>query len=656
MSARARADAGPDHQAHRDLTRALLEADRLATLAGGRDEPSWVVDPGWRELRHVNAAARRLLGLELGAPAVELVDRIHPADQFDVGELTASGGTRPALRMRRADGTVARFAVTAVPRRLGDGTAVEVAFLAAPLDDAQRRAVDRSELLAAVGRSLARRHPELVWPEVAELLRRRLGARTSTLLDVADRRRVLAVDPHDAPPGTVAPALAAAPDTPAWSHGAVSLHVGPAEGGLVLVVEAPGADPWGQPVAEVRPLLAELGPLVDWWRTVRAHAGCDEEQRRLAFWRDAAVAERDEARHEVDRLAQARAVADRRRRERDDFLAHLSHELRNALNGVRGFAQIVSRDPLSDRQDRALTRLLAADAAVRDLLDEVLDLARAEAGLDAVEPEAVPVAELVGSVAQVVAPPQGPGPALDVGPGAEAVLGAPSQVRKVLANLVGNAYKHAPTGRTVRVSSRRAGPAVRIEVHDEGPGIPPADLERIFEPFERAGAIAAGTPGSGLGLTLARRLVEAMGGEIGVTSVVGDGSTFWFELPHPSAGPVDGDLAPTVVLATADPDCADLVDLALSDVPGARTVLARTGGAAAERLRGRPPVVVVDLDLPGAPTLLDALALSSDRPAVVVVTGDLVGSPPPVADQVLGKPLDLGRVAEVVASALGAVR
>jgi PAS domain S-box-containing protein len=233
--------------------------------------------------------------------------------------------------------------------------------------------------------------------------------------------------------------------------------------------------------------------------------------------------------HELDRAKRA-------------FFGAISHDLRSPITSVIGWAELLldtSGDTLTDQQHKALETLLAAANQQRTLLEDLLDLARADAGSFDIRPEPAdlgatarmtvdllaPEAARAGITLEAETPVRGPELAFDR-----------DRMGQVLRNLVGNALKFTPEGGRVELRVRPDGDAVRCEVRDTGPGIDPADHRRIFEPFSQ---LAAGrrARGAGLGLAIAKAIVEAHGGEIGVESQPGQGSTFWIRLPAAALAP-----------------------------------------------------------------------------------------------------------------------
>ena len=319
------------------------------------------------------------------------------------------------------------------------------------------------------------------------------------------------------------------------------------------------------------------------------------------------------------RLAQesarlARLEAERASHAKSEFLSRMSHDLRTPLNAILGFAQLLEMDRLAPEQSESVRQILKGGAHLLELINEVLDIARIEAGHLSLSPEPVAVGEVVTQVVELIRP---LGSARRVTVGTDLVVTSSLHVRadrqrltQVLMNLVGNAVKYNRDGGAVAVSCAPHADSVRIAVRDTGAGIAPQKLQLLFQPFERLGAEQSAVEGTGLGLAVSKGLVEAMGGTIGVDSRVDEGSTFWIELP-PAGAPAPAIEAPATMTARAratggtvlyvedNPSNVRLLERLLARRRGITLVTAATGAAALDTARTRrPDLILLDLHLP----------------------------------------------------------
>ena len=218
------------------------------------------------------------------------------------------------------------------------------------------------------------------------------------------------------------------------------------------------------------------------------------------------------------------------------FLATMSHELRTPLNSVLGFAQLLRMrmaGRLDEKERRYLDNIESSGRHLLSLINDVLDLTRVAAGQLRVSVERVPVAEVLAEVrGELLAHADQKGLRLEcTAPGDLAALGDRIRTRQVVTNLVANALKFTDHGEVVISAGRREG-GVEIKVADTGIGIPPDQLERVFDEFTQVdGGISRSHEGSGLGLPLARRLVELMEGRLTIESTLGQGTTIRIWLP-----------------------------------------------------------------------------------------------------------------------------
>jgi signal transduction histidine kinase/ActR/RegA family two-component response regulator len=332
---------------------------------------------------------------------------------------------------------------------------------------------------------------------------------------------------------------------------------------------------------------------------------------------------------------------------KNDFLSRMSHELRTPLAAILGFSELLGARPLGEKPDEWARMIHVAGEHLLTLVDEIMDLSRIEAGAMGISTETVSLRSLVEEAFQLMRPvAAGNGivlhePVFDRGVTGYA-LADRQRLTQVVINLVSNAIKYnRPDGEVwVRVSAAGEG-RTRVSVTDTGPGIEAELLPRLFTPFERLGAAASGIEGTGLGLALSRRLVESMGGAVGVESSPGVGSTFRVELAgaEPAAvepsGPADEG-----VLATREyPDerrvlyiedvvaNVHLVEEILGRRPGVRLLPAMLGRLGVELARDHHPhLILLDLHLPDMSGADVLAALRRERATrdipVVVLTAD----------------------------------
>ncbi|MDR7269971.1 PAS domain S-box-containing protein [Pelomonas saccharophila] len=334
------------------------------------------------------------------------------------------------------------------------------------------------------------------------------------------------------------------------------------------------------------------------------------------------------------------------------FLANMSHELRTPLNAVIGFADLLTmgaHPPDSPRQREWLQHIASSGRHLLTMINDVLDLSKIEAGKMDFHAEPVELPALVDDVmatVAVLAEQRGLGLKSSIEPGLHGLVLDPARLKQVLLNYLSNAIKFTPTGGHIELRMLGEGPRLwRLEVEDSGIGIPPDRIGHLFVEFQQLDdGLTKRHQGTGLGLALTRRLVEAQGGRVGVYSEPGRGSRFYAVLPRQ---PLDAD-APQgrqQLIALRDHPLRDGVARELSQAG----VSADTAATAGEVLRltrvRRYTELAIDLSLPDAPGLSLLAALRSGGPSMHAAVKALALTPPsgagvafPVAD-VLAKPL-----------------
>jgi len=323
-----------------------------------------------------------------------------------------------------------------------------------------------------------------------------------------------------------------------------------------------------------------------------------------------------------DEIAKAKAVAEKTSLASAEFLSGMSHELRTSLNAILGFAQLMESEqpPPTPSQKESVAKIVQAGWYLMELINEVMDLAMIESGRLSWSLEPMSLADVMHECQAAIEPQaQKSGirmtlPEID---GQCFIKADRTRVKQVLTNLLSNAIKYNRPGGSVVVECTVSAPQrVRISVTDTGAGMQPDQLAQLFRPFSRVGQETSAAAGAGIGLVVTKRLVELMGGAIGVRSHVGKGSVFWIELvtaaaPRLTAGdeariPLTGPVirpgaAPRTLLYVEDnPANLQLVEQIIARRPDMRLLSARNGplGIALAR-SARPDVILMDINLPG---------------------------------------------------------
>jgi signal transduction histidine kinase/ActR/RegA family two-component response regulator len=343
-------------------------------------------------------------------------------------------------------------------------------------------------------------------------------------------------------------------------------------------------------------------------------------------------------------LQETKAAAEKANLAKSDFLSSMSHELRSPLNAILGFAQLMSSDtpPPTAAQMANIDPILHAGWYLLELINEILDLAQVESGKLALSLEPTSLAEIIFECQAMIVPQgqkRGIGMTFPVFDILYYVDADRTRLKQVLINLLSNAIKYNPPNGTVIVDCAlraREGSTperVRVSVRDTGAGLPPEMLKQLFQSFNRLGRETSAEEGTGIGLVMSKRLVEMMGGAIGVESTVGVGSVFWFDLNASVAPSLKADRVESAAIEQAqvyqgaplrtllyvedNPANLKLVEQLIARRPDMRLLSARDGSLGIQLARANhPDVILMDINLPGI-SGIEALQILREDPATM---------------------------------------
>jgi PAS domain S-box-containing protein len=356
-------------------------------------------------------------------------------------------------------------------------------------------------------------------------------------------------------------------------------------------------------------------------------------------------------------LEGAKSAAEKANLAKSDFLSSMSHELRSPLNAILGFAQLMESDspPPTTSQKESIAQILQAGWHLLALINEILDLAKVESGQVPLSREPISMAEVMLECQGMIDPQaqqrgvQMKFPRLD----SSCFVNADrTRLKQVLLNLLSNAIKYNVNQGTVEVTCTQSAPGrTRVSIRDTGTGLYPEQLAQLFQPFNRLGQEAGGEEGTGIGLVVAKRLVELMGGAIGVESALGVGSVFWFELIKAAEPRLSTDAGDAAAAAHAhvprgarlhpllyvedNPANLKLVEQIIARHPDFCLLTAVNGNLGVQLARdNQPEVILMDINLPGM-SGFEALQILRSDPVTAHI--------PVIAVSANAMPLDIAR-------------
>ncbi len=435
-------------------------------------------------------------------------------------------------------------------------------------------------------------------------------------------------------------------------------------------------------------ILSEQKPILDFTNRYRNHSGdylyIEWHGVPVGNYIYAAARDITDRIKAEDYLKKAKAEAENANKAKSEFLSRMSHELRTPLNSILGFAQLLEMADLKPQQKSGVGHIMRSGRHLLDLINEVLDISRIEAGKISLSVEPVELRQVLNEIMEIIQPLASRANIScllkkDETFNSSIFIKADRQrLKQVLINLINNGIKYNKEFGQVEVSVKQiAGEQedqdmIRVMVMDTGTGISEEDIPKLFTPFERVGAEKSETEGTGLGLTVVKKLIDLMGGKLGVESKMGEGSTFWFEMPVANAQSIDlpeadetnGDQNETIYKGTLlyiedNISNIELMEQIIENYrPGVKMITEVYGSRTTNlALEWQPDLIFLDLNLPDIHGSEVLEKLKNDERVkhipVIVISADAMPRQLQKltklgAEDYLTKPIDVAQVLQVI--------